>query len=121
MKITDDKMLKEIQDEFHAKFPNLKIEFYSIPHGVGEGSTEHRHIPSAQTIGTVRTIHTEGELSINGHLKVSTLEAAFTNKYGLNVQVFRRSSGDEWLQTTSTDHWTLTQQNEHGARHLSES
>lgn len=113
MTITDDKKLLDIQREFYDKFPYLKLEFYKSKHGTGEGSSNQELINPNQTIGEVRTIHTKGDLSINGHIKVATLEKNFSEQYGLNVQVWRRS-GDIWLQTTVTDSWTLTDQNEKG-------
>jgi hypothetical protein len=65
------------------------------------------------TIGEVRKVHNEGDLSIDGHQKVKTFEQSFHDKYGLNVQVFRKS-GFMWMQTTSTDDWTLSKQNRKG-------
>jgi hypothetical protein len=113
MKILDRRTVAEIQAEFHTKFPYLKLEFYNQPHEVGEGSQLKSLIDKTKTIKTVRTVHTEGEMSVNGHLKVSTLEQSFADDYGLNVQVFRKSGG-LWLQTTATDEWTLTDQNKKG-------
>jgi hypothetical protein len=43
-------------------------------------------------------------------MKVSELEELFEEVFGLSVQVFRKS-GESWLQTTTTDSWTLNQQN----------
>ena len=113
MFISDDKRLIDIQGEFNAKFPNLKIVFYSKHHEEGKGSPKQTMLDSELTVGEVRTIHNMGDLSINGHLKVATLESNFYEKYGLNVQVWRKS-GSSWLQTTTTDSWTLTEQNNRG-------
>ncbi|RMG84696.1 MAG: hypothetical protein D6714_07380 [Bacteroidetes bacterium] len=123
MIITDDKKLKDIQFEFHRKFPNLKIEFYKTPHGEREGSPVSDTLDPELTIAQVRTIDTEGDLSIDPHQKVKTLEKNFKDKYGLNVQVFRKSRA-LWIQTTATDDWTLAKQNRKGGHsaeiHLSE-
>ena len=70
-------------------------------------------LDAEQTIKQVRTVHTEGELGIDAHLKVSTLEDLFWERFGLNVQVFRLS-GNLWLQTSSTDQWSLAEQNRKG-------
>ena len=118
MLISDEKKLKDIQREFHEKFPFLKLEFYSEEHGVGEGSGKKTLINPEKTIGEVRKVHTAGDLSINGHIKVKNLEEKFHEIYGLNVQVFRKSSGEIWLQTISTDDWTLSAQNERAAEYL---
>ena len=119
MIITDEKKLVDIQSEFQEKFPALKLEFYSTPHQVGSGSASQELLPASAQIGTVRRIHSAGDLSINGHLKVKTLEQMFFEQYGLNVQVFRKS-GDIWLQTTTTDEWTLTEQNNRGMRAMTD-
>ena len=115
MFITDNKSLRQVKNEFQEKFPFLKLEFYDHAHHEGEGSPEKYHLDETMTIGGVRKVHNEGELSIHGNLKVSTLESQFAEIFGLNVQVFRRS-GELWLQTTSTDEWTLADQNEKGAK-----
>lgn len=117
MIISDDKKLMELQKEFRTKFPYLKIEFYSQHHETGEGSDVNTLIDSNKTIGESRRVHNEGDLSINGHLKVGNFEQAFFDKYGLNVQVFRKSGGT-WLQTTATDDWTLTEQNTRAERYV---
>jgi hypothetical protein len=39
------------------------------------------------------------------------VENAFEEMYGLSVQVFRKS-GNTWLQTTTSDSWTLNEQNQ---------
>lgn len=114
MLITNDKSLRQIKLEFQDKFPWLKLEFYTERHGSGEASSDAHHLDDDKTIGEVRKIGSEGELSIHGNLKVASLEEEFRDNYGLNAQVFRRS-GEIWLQTTSTDDWTLTEQNDKGA------
>ena len=113
MLITDDKKLIDIQREFNQKFPFLKIEFYSGHHDPGEGSPQQERLDAQKTIGAVRTIQKEGSMRVDGRMKVSTFEQAFDEKYGLNVQVFRKS-GNLWMQTTSTDSWTLDEQNRKG-------
>lgn len=113
MVIRDDKTLQELKDEFSAKFPFLKIELYEDFHQNREGSPASKQLDSNATVGVVRTIHKEGDISVNGHLKVETFEQKMATDYGLSLQVFRRS-GDIWLQTSTTDHWTLTKQNQKG-------
>lgn len=111
IKISDDKTIGEVQAEFQEHFPFLKIEFYSGEHIEGQGTLDALKINVNKTIGEVRSKHTSGELSIHGNQKVATLESNFHDMFGLNVQVFRRSA-NLWLQTTVTDEWTLSQQNE---------
>lgn len=113
MTISDEKKIREVQEEFNEKFPFLKLEFYTEEHEAEEGSPADQKIDPEKTVGEIRRKHSSGDLSINGNQKVSTLEKNFHDTYGLNAQVFRRS-GDIWLQTTSTDDWTLAEQNRRG-------
>ena len=115
MEIKDNRKIIEIQQEFHEKFPYLKIEFYKKSHEAGEGNPDKEKLDPYKTIGEVRTKHESGELSIHGNVKVETLEQRFEDDYGLHVQVYRKSN-DVWLQTTATDSWTLSEQNERGAK-----
>jgi hypothetical protein len=111
IQITDEKTIERVQQEFREQFPYLKIEFYEAEHSTGQGSPEALRVHVEKTIGEVRLKHENGHLNIRGNLKVSALEQAFHDTFGLNVQVFRKS-GSLWLQTTATDDWTLREQNE---------
>jgi len=115
MQINDSKKLKDIQTEFNKKFPYLKLEFYEGKHAEGQPSQANKQLDPHLTIGQVRTVQTIGDLHISENMKAGTLEERFWEDYGLNVQVFRRS-GNLWLQTSTTDHWTLTEQNGKGQR-----
>jgi hypothetical protein len=116
IKITDDKSIEQIQKEFNDHYPFLNLEFYKTEHEPGQGSANRERIDRKSTIANVRKRHNTGDLSIHGNQKVSTLESAFHDIYGLNVQVFRKS-GKVWLQTTSTDEWSLSEQNRTGEEH----
>lgn len=113
MIIHDKRTLREVQQEFNQKFPYLRIKFYAGHHDVGEGSPVQEKLDSSLTIGEARTNHSEGDLSVNPNQKISTLEHNFDEKFGLNAQVFRKS-GNLWLQTSKTDHWTLAEANRKG-------
>lgn len=111
--ISDNKKIKEVQVAFNEKFPYLKIEFYSAHHEPGHGTPVVYKLSDSKTIGEVRTRHEEGDLTVEGDMLVQELETALENKFGLHAQVFRKS-GAMWLQTTSTDQWTLAEQNRKG-------
>lgn len=113
MFISDKIKLQTVREEFAKQFPFLKLEFYSGSHDANEGSLEADLLDAEKTIGEVRTIHDKGEIELKENMKVTELEKDFFEKYGLNVQVFRKSK-DLWLQTTKTDHWTLAEQNHRG-------
>ena len=111
IQIDDTVRLFEVQEIFNAHFPYLKLEFFELdPTKKNTFTSENLIRDQNRTIGEIRHIHTMGNLSINGQQKVSTLENHFIQDFGVNAQVFRRS-GKNWLRTTSTDEWTLTEQN----------
>jgi hypothetical protein len=113
MKISDSRTVQQIIDDFREKFPNLKLEFYASHHKKGQGSPQKEEYSHRTKLSEIRTIHDQGELYIDEAMSVDQLESEFYEKFGLNVQVFRRS-GEIWLQTISTDSWSLQRQDEKG-------
>ncbi len=108
--IDDDYMtLKEIKDQFSNYFPHLKIEFFEHPHRTGEGSMEQSKIDEAFRLRDIRKEGLMETFAIHGNLKTQTLESKFSDLYGVNIQVYKKR-GNTWIQTTSTDNWTLSQQ-----------
>lgn len=111
--IKDDRKISEVQESFNQKYPYLKLEFFKKMHGVKELSPLKGIIDSEKTIGQIRTIHSDGFITVTPKMTVAELEQEFGNLYGLSVQVFRKS-GKMWIETTVTDKWTLEQQNSEG-------
>ncbi len=111
--INDSSTTKEIKEKFSRVYPYLKLEFFNKPHGEKEASVKEDLIKGDKTIGEIRTKRNEGDLIIHPTTKAGELEQAFEDKFGIHVQVFRKS-GRIWLETTSTDNWTLKEQNEVG-------
>ncbi|MGM0477867.1 MAG: hypothetical protein ACQERC_01500 [Bacteroidota bacterium] len=108
--IDDDFMtLQEIKDQFSARFPHLKIEFFERAHRSGEGSTEKHKIDPAFRLRDIRKEGIIDTISVHGNLKTRTLESQFAELYGAHVQVYKKQ-GDTWIQTTATDDWTLAEQ-----------
>ena len=108
--IIDDKRLGEIKSEFSKYFPFLKLEFFKHAHNNGLGSPKEDMIVEDLVLGDIRTIHNEGDIVIRDDMEVGLLEQKFESKYGIHVQIFRKS-GDIWLETSATDNWTLKEQN----------
>lgn len=111
IRISDDLQLREIKSKFMELFPHLKLEFFSEKHGVGEASTYSSKLDDVLLLKDVRSIHNEGDLSIDGNTTTGDFETGFRSLFGINVQVLRKS-GNMWLQTTVTDEWTLDKQEE---------
>ena len=111
--IKDDRKISEVQESFNTSFPYLKLEFFKKMHGVKELSPLKGMIDSDRTIGQIRTIHSDGFITITPKMTVAELEQEFGRIFGLSAQVFRKS-GKMWIETTVTDKWTLEQQNSEG-------
>ncbi len=111
--IEDKRTISEIQEEFTASFPFLKLEFFKKPHETGEASPLNEMIPAESTFGEHRTISTEGDMIVTADMTVEEVESGFQKTYGISAQVFRQS-GNVWLETSATDKWTLKEQNEQG-------
>lgn len=111
--IKDDRKISEVQESFNTSFPYLKLEFFKKMHGVKELSPLKGMIDSDRTIGQIRTIHSDGFITVTPKMTVAELEQEFGRIFGLSAQVFRKS-GKMWIETTVTDKWTLEQQNSEG-------
>lgn len=111
--ISEDATIANIQNEFQAAYPFLKLEFYWQPHEAGSASPAWEKIAPQTPIEDIRMVHSFGWISISHSRTAQELEYDFRHNYGLNVQVLRKS-GDLWLETTKTDNWTLGQLNDEG-------
>jgi hypothetical protein len=112
--IHQDAVLREIKAEFRAAFPFLKLEFFQRPHSIGAVSPRREMHSDKLKIRELPDSHNEGQIALLDTLSVADLEADFEKRFDLHVQVFRKS-GTLWLETSATDHWSLGQQNQHGA------
>ncbi len=86
----------------------LKIEFFNKPHRADEPSAKKDLLNNSLKVSEVSK-SPAGEISITGKSKVNEIEQALRKEFALYAQVFRKS-GKVWLQTTTTDEWTLDQQ-----------
>lgn len=109
IEIDDTKTIAQLQDEFSAKYPYLKIEFFEQPHGDQEASAGAKFAPQ-QVIGQVRQKHVYGIISLEPTRQTGAVEQEFAERFGLNVQVYRKLL-DRWAQTSGTDALTLGEQN----------
>lgn len=111
--IEQDKTIEALQLEFNAIYPFLKIEFFKEPHVAGKGTAKNKMIENTMRLNQIQKINKAGKISFSRLMTVIDMEEIFLNKFGLFVQVFRKS-GNVWLETSATDSWTLDQQNEEG-------
>ena len=111
--ITDHNTISEIQNEFCKNFPFLKLEFYYLPGGEYNRFEKKRSIDPEKKIGNVRIVHRNSQIIIEPYISVFELEKNFREIYGLSIGVYRKS-GNVWLPSTTTDEWSLYEQNKQG-------
>lgn len=113
LEVNGEQTIEGLQYEFNLHFPFLRIEF--IRENIKKGSRDPKNliISTNENIRQIQSKNKTGRVSYNKSTTVNELENSFLEDFGLNVQVFRKS-GSIWLVTTSTDDWTLEQQNEEG-------
>ncbi len=111
--ITEEYLVRSIQEEFHFRYPHLKLEFFRQPHGLHEGSPRADRVHPDTPIDKIRDFHSAAWIDISEYNTVAKLEHQFAHLLGLSVQVFRKS-GNNWLETTGTDDRTLGQLEEMG-------
>ena len=117
MKIAKDLTIQDIFNQFSEQFPHLKLEFYSKPISVYEGSSANDQLPHDMSLGKINPTITETEWHIDKDMLVTDFEQYMKEAFGLYVQVFRRSN-HLWLQTSATDGWSLDKQNGKGGRSM---
>lgn len=111
IEISNDKSVGDVQKEFRAAFPFLKIEFFK-KNGAGLRNGVQA-IPDKTTLGMIRAVQSTDSVDIDPARRVEEVEADFFTKLGLMVRIFRKS-GNMWIETTLTDNWSLRRQNHEG-------
>jgi hypothetical protein len=111
--ISPSKHVYELQQEFSKTYPFLRLDFYLSRLTEPGRPVLTKKLITTSTLLKDAGLKKDGDLDISGTMTVAELEKLITERYGMNVQVVRRS-GNIWLETTMTDDWTLQQQNDHG-------
>lgn len=103
----------DVQKRFNKEYPFLKVEFYKRPYSEKKVSALKDRIAPGKIISVEAKSFQPGNIDINGHRMVSALEKEFYKKFGVAMQVSRKS-GKIWIETSKTDDRTLTAQNQLG-------
>lgn len=111
IEINKNRAIADLQYDFSRLYPFLKLDFYKNTSGKLGSIVKHKL--NKTMLLNIAGNQKEGGLEISDSMIVANLEKTFQNRFGLAVQVSRKS-GAIWLETTMTDNWTLKQQNEHG-------
>ena len=64
-------------------------------------------------MGAIGQVQGESAFEFTPQMTVGAFEQALRNQYGLSVQVFRKSMSS-FIESTSSDSWTLEEQNKKG-------
>ena len=113
IRVIEDDILRNIQNDFSKQYPFLKLEFYKCSHPDGTGSPESERLSAQLPLEEATAFHCPGIIDVSPLRTVAAIEHDFLKLLGLSVQVFRRS-GKLWIETTGTDHWSLQEQNAKG-------
>lgn len=114
LSIKGERLIADVQQDFSNAYPFLKIEFFR-----NNLERQSRYPANLRISNQARLKEAwvwkkdSGNVILSDSMTVLELEEALMDEFGLSVQVFRKS-GNIWLETTMTDHWTLKQQNDHG-------
>lgn len=111
--LTKSKTIAEVQAAFSDAYPHLKIEFFSRAHDDKAASwAKYMIFDRTQNLEKIGILK-EGVLTLFEDTITGEFEQLLSVRYGLFVQVFRKSMGS-WLETTRTDTWTLGEQERNG-------
>ena len=106
---TEATTLNEIKDWFSKSFPLLKIEIYNKEHHEGEGNAKSEEIKSNSKLSDLGYKGGQIEFVLFNDYSTNLAEHMFLTKLHINAQIFRLNK-NTWIQTISTDNWTLTDQ-----------
>ncbi len=109
--------LGEVREEFTRRYSYLKIETQPIGAKGMRRTADSRVLPEKVSDDNSDDKPTDDwlkqELGISDTMTVRELEDAVAERFGVQVQVFRRS-GKFWIETRMTRDWTLKQQDDQG-------
>lgn len=101
--------LQEIQEQFVAYFPHLKIEFFKDLNGDHRLTANEQMRNDQMKIADLLGKPIQGSISFDGTLTVAEFEQKLKENFGFEIQVFRKS-GNTWLVTQQTDSRSLNDQ-----------
>ena len=118
--ITAHKKIADFQEELSALFPALKVEFFTSPYEVGKtlGSETMIFNRTKQMVEIAQKEifgKSKSDFDVTPEMTVRAFEQKLWKQYALCVKVFRNESGS-FVETSSTDTWSLAEQNTKGNR-----
>lgn len=108
--LDNDTKISDLQKKFNEVYPFLKVEFYKRPYSAKKVSAMKDRIAPGAIISADAISFKPANINIGDHRTVSSLEKEFYKKFGIAMQVSRKS-GKIWIETSKTDDRTLAEQN----------
>jgi len=108
--ISEEDILRNIQNKFREVYPYLKLECYLSPCEKGKAPRQNEKISPDTPIEEIRLMHTFGWMDISEHRTVAEVEKEFYRYMGLAIRIFRKGRNG-WLPTSNTGAMTLAAQN----------
>ncbi len=112
--INNNLKLKDIQKAFREKFPHLKIDFFARPFGEAGFSMGEHQVDNETPINDIALKKPAKKITFSPNETVTETERKLREELGLFAHVFRKS-GNLWIHTINTRHWTLKRQEEHAS------
>ncbi len=109
--ISESTSINDIKEWFSQSFPLLKIEIYGKEHHQGEGNSSADQIKNNSLLSELGYKDGPIEFVIFEDYSTNLVEHMFFTKLNVNAQIFRLNK-NTWIQTISTDNWTLKEQME---------
>lgn len=113
LQISAEATFRDVQKKFIEVYPFLKVEFYNEKYSEMNVSAIEDRISLDKIISEVVKSFKPEVVDINIHRTVAEFEREFYEKFGIVMQVSRKS-GNIWIETSKTDGRTLKMQNEMG-------
>ncbi len=114
IEVTDNTIVKQIQDDFNKVYPFLWIDF--LYHPVTENvQYKPAKIKPETMLNHLGSFKGSKKINIDGNNTVSQLENNFWITLKVITKVLRKS-GKVWVGTSYTGNWTLDNQNFEGGQ-----
>jgi hypothetical protein len=111
--IRDNFQVSDLKDRFEKCFQELTIEFFfSTKNTLDAVCLAHKN----QRIADIRTQHVEGDLPIKSWYTVKQVKQEFADKYGLNIEIYRREN-NSWVNSSRMEDITLRELEDISRRH----
>lgn len=113
LSINQETSVQNIQSDFTAIYPFLKLDFFRFVQPVWKTGAGPERIFPQEKIMRYSKKNTCSTISVEEYKTVQQLTDDFALLLDLTVQILRKA-GNVWIETSLTLAWTLGQQNREG-------